>query len=373
MVRHVSDSGELLSGLTGKAREERAELIKWLMARGFESAQIREALVPVLLSANQVIGGDGSRASVPQICAATGFDEQLLRRLHRAVGLPASDSSPPLRSDAESVLSARAFIDLGFDADEVVAMVLVLVEGLGRAAETMRKAALKVVLQPGATEVQLAEAFEDLAHRLAPVLGPMVTDLLFLQLRRTWETEAVSLAERAAGSLPGAREMTVGFADIVGFTELGESVAPEQLERIANRLAELTRDVIVAPVRFVKTIGDAVMLVSSNPGLLLKVVLDLISLAAQHDLPRLRAGLASGWVVSHAGDWYGSPVNLASRITDVAAPGSVVTTDVVRAQLTADHTLEWSLLGGHALKGVNEDVQLATVRRRGKSDGQQRD
>jgi adenylate cyclase len=41
-------------------------------------------------------------------------------------------------------------------------------------------------------------------------------------------------------------------------------VAPEELERVANRLAELARDVVVIPVRFVKTIGDAVMFVSSR-------------------------------------------------------------------------------------------------------------
>ena len=34
----------------------------------------------------------------------------------------------------------------------------------------------------------------------------------------------------------------------------------EQLEQLAHRLGELARDVAVPPVRFVKTIGDAVML-----------------------------------------------------------------------------------------------------------------
>ena len=51
----------------------------------------------------------------------------------------------------------------------------------------------------------------------------------------------------------------MAFADLVGFTELREIVIPEGLERIANRLAELARDVVVSPVRFVKTVGDAVI------------------------------------------------------------------------------------------------------------------
>ena len=51
----------------------------------------------------------------------------------------------------------------------------------------------------------------------------------------------------------------MAFADLVGFTELREIVIPEGLERIANRLPELARDVVVSPVRFVKTVGDAVI------------------------------------------------------------------------------------------------------------------
>ena len=87
------------------------------------------------------------------------------------------------RADAESVLRSKALIDFGFNADEVVAIVRVLVEGLGHAAETMRKAALRVVLRPGASELQLAAAMKDLANDVVPLLGPMIEDLLHLELR----------------------------------------------------------------------------------------------------------------------------------------------------------------------------------------------
>ena len=90
----------------------------------------------------------------------------------------------------------------------------------------------------------------------------MIQDMLMLQLRHAMETEAVNANERAAGApLPGARMVAVAFADLVGFTRLAR-VPPEELERLANRLAEAAREVAVKPVRFIKTIGDAVMLVS---------------------------------------------------------------------------------------------------------------
>ena len=51
--------------------------------------------------------------------------------------------------------------------------------------------------------------------------------------------------------MPGARTVEVAFADLVGFTRLGEIVPPEELEQLANRLTDAARDVAVAPVRFI--------------------------------------------------------------------------------------------------------------------------
>src|ERR1700730_4306542 len=55
-----TDDDELLRGFTGQARRERAELIQWLRAQGFDDEQIRGALVPMLLPANRVVGEDGT-------------------------------------------------------------------------------------------------------------------------------------------------------------------------------------------------------------------------------------------------------------------------------------------------------------------------
>ena len=367
-----SSDDELLGGLTGQARRERAELVEWLLAHDFDVQQIRGALIPMLLPAHRVVGDDGTYVSAQQICESTGIELDLLRRLHQAVGLPRVDdptAAVQSRADAESVVRSKPFIDFGFDVDEVVVFLRVLVEGLEHTAETMRKAALRVVLRPGASELELATAMQELATDVVPLLGPMIEDLLHLELRRSFETEAVNFAERSEGSLPGAREVTVAFADLVGFTELGELVAPEELVRIANRLTELARDVVVTPVRYIKTVGDAVMFVSSDPEQLLHVVLDLMSAAAENELPRLRVGIASGWAVSHAGDWFGSPVNVASRITHAARPGDVVVAEPVRRQVGAAKDFEWLSLGRRTLRGVSLPVNLFAVHRRRESAG----
>ena len=61
------------------------------------------------------------------------------------------------------------------------------------------------------------------------------------------------------------RPLAVGFADLVGFTRLGEELPPEELGRVAEQLVEIVQELVAPPVRMVKTIGDAVMLTSPDP------------------------------------------------------------------------------------------------------------
>lgn len=359
----------LLEGLDGAARLQREELIDWLLGRGISVDQISQAVTPILLASRRVTGDDGTYVSAREVSEQTGLDIPLLQRLQRAMGLPAVDDPDVavlMRADAEAVKFAQHFIDLGIDADQVVLITRVLAEGLSRAAEVMRAAILASVFEPGATELETAKAAEVLVAEAAPLLGPMIGDMLFVQLRHAMETEAVDASERAEGvSLPGARLVTVAFADIVGFTRLGEVVPPEQLEQLANSLADAARDVARAPVRLIKTIGDAVMLVSVDPVALLAAVLALVATAESHpDFPGLRVGLATGMAVSRAGDWFGSPVNLASRVTGVARPGAVLVAESTRQAIADDDRFTWSFAGARRLKGVKGDVKLFRARMR---------
>jgi adenylate cyclase len=357
----------LLDDLQGRARQERAELIRWLLAHGFDVDQIRSEFSPMLLPAHRVMGDDGTLVSPREISESSGVSLELLQRLHRAVGLVRADDPDARmqsRADAESVLPAARLVDLGLDAEQVVLIVRLLMDGLTGAAAAMRQAALHASLHPGATELELAQAIEALAHDAQPVLGPMVDPLLRLALRRSVETEAINAVERTAGTLPGARQVAVAFADLVGFTRLGEQMPPEDLGLVAFRLADLAHDVVAGPVQFVKTIGDAAMLVCSDPLTLLRTVLDLVDAAAADDFPRLRVGLALGHAVNRAGDWYGSPVNLASRVTGAAPASTVRVTESARKAIGDPAGIEWSAPEARHLKGIRGEVLLYGARRR---------
>lgn len=362
---------DLLEGLEGSARAERAELVKWLLEQGITAEEIRSANPPLLLASRHLLGDDGTYVSAREISERHGIDLELLQRVQRAVGLASvddPDAAVHMRADGEAAAYAQRFVELGVDPEQVLAVVRVLSDGLSHAAEVMRYAALATILRPGATEVQIAQGSKVLVGALAPLLGPMMHEMLLLHLRHMMETEAVNAGERAAGKpLPGARPVTVAFADLVGFTKLGEAVSAEELGQLAGRLADLARDLTTPPVRFIKTIGDAVMLICPDPAPLLDAILKLVEVVDTDDaFPRLRAGAASGMAVSRAGDWFGSPVNAASRVTGAARPGTVLVAESVKDALEAqgdDAGFEWSFAGGRRLKGIKGESKLYRVRR----------
>ena len=356
----------LLDGLEGEARRDRAELVAWLMRRGFAAEEIAASVTPMLLPANRVMGDDGVYVSTREMVHATGIDLELLQGMQRAAGLPRIDDPDAAvlpRADVEAATRAKYLLDFGVDPDDMLAIVRVLAEGLRRGAAMMREPTFKAFAKPGASEVDVAESADALAQAVIPSLNRMVEGLLMLQVRHMFEGEGITAAERATGRLPGARQVAVAFADLAGFTRLGEMLPPEDLQRVAGRLGELAHDVAVPPVSFVKTIGDAVMFVSTDTDRLIAALLDLIDLAAAHDLPQLRAGVATGLAVSRAGDWYGSPVNIASRVTGLARAGTVVVTASARKTIGTAEGLEWSPAGAQHLRGVPGRVRLYRVSR----------
>ena len=357
----------LLDGLEGDARDARVELLEQLEADGVSLEELRAATRDgrlLFIGAERVVSGV-PRYSTREVAERAGVRPEFIMALRRANGLPVPSLDAVIcsQADIEAAQLARTFLDAGVREEQQLAVVRVLGRGLAQAAEVMRATVLELVLQPGTSEAELSRLYAQRVDGLMPLVGPLLEQMVRLHLRHAVRTEAINAAERAAGALPGARDVTVGFADLVGFTRLGEEVAPDELGRVAERLVELAGEHLRAEVRIVKTIGDAAMLISPDAPALLDVALDLVDAADAEgeDFPQLRVGIASGPALNRAGDWYGRPVNIASRITAIARPGSVLTTREVRD--AANSSYRWSSAGARSLKGVDGPVRLYRARR----------
>ncbi|MGZ8634997.1 MAG: adenylate cyclase regulatory domain-containing protein [Solirubrobacteraceae bacterium] len=362
----------LLDGLEGSAREARLELLEQLAAEGVPLADLHAASRDgrlLFVGAERAMGGQ-PRYSTREVGERVGLAPEFLMALRRAQGVPVPDMDAVVCSDTdvEAARIARAFLEAGIGEEQQLTVVRVIGRGMAQTAEALRTAALELVLEPGLSVAELTRRYADRVAGFMPMIGPMLEYMARLHLRQSVRTEAINAAERQAGALPGARDVTVCFADLVGFTRLGEQVAPDELGRVAHRLVELTAERLRGDVRLVKTIGDAAMIVGPDAHAMLELALDLVEAADAEgaEFPQLRVGMAAGAALSRAGDWYGRPVNLASRVTGIARPGSVLATREVRDAATEAY--RWSSAGARSLKGVEGPVRLYRARRLTRDD-----
>lgn len=154
----------------------------------------------------------------------------------------------------------------------------------------------------------------------------------------TWTAIAPDLAKFAdigatlgKTSMERAVEGVVLFADVSGSTRLyesaGDAMAAAAIERCLQLFKEKTEE---AGGRVIKTIGDAVMSVFANANaaagaaIEIQVGLDALDPLAGTKLGA-RIGFHSGPAVERDGDLFGDTVNLASRLTDMASKGQIIT------------------------------------------------
>lgn len=364
----------LLDELEGKAREDRLALLKELETDGVSLEELREAVAAgrlTLLPVERALAGPGARYTPREIAELSGLDLELLQRFSAALGVPYAgpDERTATEADLEAARRAKSFRDAGMPEDGMLQVARTIGMGMARIAEANRELTVRTLMQPGDTERDLALRFAAAAEHMLPLIGPTLVYAFQAHMLEQVRRDVIGTADLASGEIRGTADLAVCFADLVEFTRLGEEIAAEELGMVAGRLEEMATAVAEPPVRLVKMIGDAAMLVSTEPKPMVEAALALIAATEREgeEFPWLRAGLAYGSALPQSGDYYGRPVNLASRITGIARPGSVLV-DAATREAVGDG-FSYSFAGERRLKGIDSGVKLFRVRARTENDG----
>jgi adenylate cyclase len=357
----------LLDGLDDDAREARLELLERLSGEGVALDELRQAVEGgrlTLLPVERGLSGDGPRYTRGEIAELSGADLGLLQRASAALGIPYPDVDERVltEADLDAARRVKAFLDAGLPEDGIIQVARTIGMGAARMAEANRELIVRTLMQPGDTERDLAMRFAGAAEHMLPLFEPTLLYAQRSHLLEQIRRDVIGAADLASGELGATTEVSICFADLVGFTKLGDEIAPEELGLVAGRLEEMATAVAESPVRLVKTIGDAAMLVSTEAEAMTEAALRLVEASEQEGeaFPSLRAGIARGPAVVQTGDYYGRSVNLASRITGIAKPGSVLVDRAARE--AAPDAFEYSFAGERRLKGFESRTKLYRVR-----------
>jgi adenylate cyclase len=150
------------------------------------------------------------------------------------------------------------------------------------------------------------------------------------------------------------------FADLSGFTALTEAHGDEQAADLVGGFCVAVRQLLAEhQAQEIKTIGDALMLRTGDAAAAIRLGLCIVhDVGAQHGFPLVRVGMHTGSAVERDGDWFGTTVNLAARVSAAASGGEALLTAATKAASGDLEGVEVRERGRRAFRNVGEPVQV---------------
>jgi adenylate cyclase len=316
-----------------------------------ESDQLEEIL----------LGGPRKYTRV-ELAEKSGVPLDFSRRLWRAMGFAdvADDERMFTDGDLSALLAFRDLKDVGLIDDETA---LTSTRALGQQLSRLADWQVGILTRRLVQLDMLKDGnLTDVVAEVADKVLPDLERILVLVWRRQL---AVHGPRALAAATDGdTRTMTVGFADIVNYTRLSRGIPPDELsallEDFESRAVQLMAE---HGGQLIKTLGDEVLFVADDAAAGAEIALGLLDAYAGNDeLPDLRVGLACGRVLSRLGDVYGEPVNIASRLTSLARPGSALVDRAVATELADNPAYELRPIGRQQVRGYR-NLEAAVLRR----------
>src|SRR3954470_19298405 len=269
-----------------------------------------------------------------QVAERAGMPPERTQRLWRALGFPdAADDDPAFTdADIEALGVLSTLIDSGFvDEDSEASIARAMGQALSRLADWQNDMLADALTRPGPDGERRAVTPDD-AVEVARALLPRMRDIQHYVWRRHLAANADRLLS-ATGPGDG-RELAVGFADLVGYRSRSRGMGGRELGAMIEDFESIAAEVIARHSgRVVKTVGDGVLFTAVTAADAVQIGLDLPDAWKTEERPPLRVGAAYGAVLTRFGDVYSPVVNLASRLTSIARPGTLLVDRELARQL----------------------------------------
>jgi adenylate cyclase len=346
-----------------------ARLVARMRARGHSLEEIREAVQSGRLAfgyLQELFPSVKAKYTLAEAAAETGLEPELVETILTTMGLPAAAVEQITDSDLELLRYGAAALLAGLPLVAFLQLVRVYGQAMAQIADAEVRLFHMYVHEPlmraGVSGVAMAEEMEGLVAEVLPLASPVMDHVHQRLLAHFVDQDVVGHMEAEAGPREhldlGHLRVAICFADLAGYTRMTEELGDEHAVGVVERFVAEVEHTLPDDARIIKTIGDEVMVVSSDAGALVDWAVGFQELHDTRPLPRI--GMHYGEVVYRDGDYYGREVNQAARVSARAGAGEVlVTRPVVDA---AGAHLEFEHIGEVRLKGFTEPTELFLAR-----------
>ncbi|WP_340537483.1 adenylate/guanylate cyclase domain-containing protein [Nocardioides sp. GXZ039] len=306
--------------------------------------------------------GEEPRFSLDEVVAESGVSLEQTRRLWRALGFPEADGNVYTAADGKALGALGASIDSGvLDFDLSVAMARALGQTMARLAD-WEVGAIVHRLEELPSDAERSDRV-DLALRMLDDLSVGFESVMVYAWRRHLAAAVSRIVALGGDDALNTTQLTVGFADIVAFTQLSNDLSRQRIGDLVELFELRCSDVVTSQHgRVIKSIGDSVLFVNDDPIRAYDTAEGIINVIGRdHRMPDVRVGLATGAVVMRLGDVFGPPVNMAARLTAVARRNRIIVDSALAALLPEDQ-FETRRLPARPVRGFGL-VEPVAVRR----------
>jgi adenylate cyclase len=294
----------------------------------------------------------------------TGLDGELVKRIFTTMGLAPLSLDAINDEDLQMLKYAATVLEAGFPPQALLQLLRVYGQVIAQIADAEVRLIHLYVHEPlmraGVPSVEIAEEMEDLTRAVLPFAAPFMNYLHGRLLAHFVEQDMIGHmeADLAEDTLEEGRlRVAIAFADLAGFARLtveqGDEAAVSTVERFVRAVAQN----LPVDARVIKTLGDEVMVVGSDPVALTRWAVDLQG-GVQPQEPPPRIGIHHGEALYRDGDYYGRDVNQAARVVARAGGGEVLVTRAVVEVADGADGLEFDRIGEVRLKGFSEPTEL---------------
>ena len=152
------------------------------------------------------------------------------------------------------------------------------------------------------------------------------------------------------------------MADLSGYTALTETHGAASAADLIDKYMEIVSDCLVGDTRIKERTGDEVMIISSSADFILSTAAMIITKTSmQENFLQVHGGLHYGTVLKRDNSYFGSAINLTSRIASKARPGTFwCSSDFIQA-LAGESTFKFEPKGKHSFKNINDEKEIAEI------------
>jgi adenylate cyclase len=297
----------------------------------------------------------------------TGLEPALIERVVAALGTTQAQIDHLSASDLDLLRVVAKVLEAGLPLVALLQLVRVYGQAMARVADAEVRLFHLYVHEPlmrsGATGLETADEMFELTRRLLPLSSPVMDQVHQRYLQHFVEQDVIGHMESDLGADNvdlGRMRVAIAFADLAGYTRLTEEAGELEAVDVVERFVDAVEASLPDDARVIKTIGDEVMIVGSDPAALTEWGVAFQRIEPGRTLPRI--AIHYGNALYRDGDYYGRDINIASRVAARAAGGEVLVTRPVVERARGD--LEFDRIAEVRLKGFTQSTEVFIARER---------